>query len=45
MISNGKLETESLITGKISLNNIVDKGFKELIENKDVNIKILVSPS
>lgn len=45
MISNGKLETESLVTGKISLNNIVEKGFKELIENKDVNIKILVSPS
>jgi (R,R)-butanediol dehydrogenase/meso-butanediol dehydrogenase/diacetyl reductase len=33
-----------MITGKIRLDDILEKGFKELIENKDNNIKILVSP-
>jgi len=41
---DGRLQANPMITGKISLNDLLDKGFKELIKNKDKNIKILVSP-
>ena len=43
----GKLEVakvKELITGKFSLKDGVEKGFKELIEHKDKHIKILVTP-
>ncbi|GMM32904.1 (R,R)-butanediol dehydrogenase [Saccharomycopsis crataegensis] len=33
-----------LITGKVKLEDAVEKGFKELINNKDHNIKILITP-
>lgn len=35
---------EKLVTGRIGVDDIVEKGFKELINNKDKHIKILVSP-
>jgi len=41
---DGRLQATPMITGKIKLDDILEKGFKELIENKDNNIKILVSP-
>ena len=41
---DGRLQADPMITGKISLNDLLDKGFTELIKNKDRNIKILVSP-
>jgi len=44
MMADGKLiGYEKLITGRIRLEDIVEKGFKELINNKDEHIKILVS--
>lgn len=39
-----RLEAGPMITGKITLNDLLEKGFTELIKNKDKNIKILVSP-
>jgi len=45
MISDGLLETNSLVTGKISIDDIINMGFEELVNNKDSNIKILVSPN
>lgn len=41
---DGRLRATPMITGKIKLDEILEKGFKELVENKDKNIKILVSP-
>jgi hypothetical protein len=35
---------EKLVTGRIKLDDIVEKGFKQLINNKDQHIKILVTP-
>jgi len=34
---------EGLITSVIALDDVVEKGFKELIDNKDNHVKILVS--
>jgi len=43
MMAEGKLVGyEKLITGRIQLEDIVEKGFDELINNKDEHIKILV---
>jgi (R,R)-butanediol dehydrogenase/meso-butanediol dehydrogenase/diacetyl reductase len=36
--------TRELITAKIELDEIIEKGYNELINNKDKHIKILVSP-
>ena len=44
LLQDGTLEAEQFITGRISLDDIVDGGFPELIENKDENVKILVHP-
>ena len=35
---------EKMITGRINVDDIVKKGFEELVNNKDQHIKILVSP-
>lgn len=44
MLADGKLVGyEKLITGRIRVEDIVEKGFNELINNKDEHIKILVS--
>jgi len=44
-MSEGKLKGyEKMVTGRISVEDIVEKGFKELINNKDKHIKIMVSP-
>lgn len=40
----GQIKAEPLITGRIQLEDIVEKGFLELINNKDDNIKIIVHP-
>ena len=32
------------MTGRISLEDVVSKGFTELIDNKDEHVKILVTP-
>ena len=33
-----------MITGRIGLEDIVEKGYHELLNNKDKHIKILVTP-
>lgn len=33
-----------MITSRIHLEDVVEKGFKELITNKDKHVKILVTP-
>jgi len=45
MIAKGQVDPFQFITGRIGLHDIVDKGFKELIHNKEANVKILVQPS
>ncbi|SDF19755.1 2,3-butanediol dehydrogenase [Desulfovibrio legallii] len=44
LMAKGAIRAENLITGKIELKDIMEKGFMELINNKDENIKILVRP-
>jgi threonine dehydrogenase-like Zn-dependent dehydrogenase len=45
LMSPGKFPGyESMVTDRISLEDIVSKGFEELVNNKDDHIKILVSP-
>lgn len=44
LVSDGRIDVEPLITGKIRLEDIVDKGFEELVNRKEENIKILVKP-
>lgn len=42
---NGKFPGfEKMVTSRIALPDITEKGFKQLIENKDEHIKILVTP-
>ena len=42
----GKLQGyEKMVTSRISVEDIVEKGFKELINNKDKHIKIMVTPN
>ena len=41
----GKLEPRSMITSTIPMEEIVEKGFKALIREKDKHIKILVDIS
>lgn len=43
MIASGKLQSEKLITNKIKVDDITEKGFEALLNNKN-EIKILVSP-
>ena len=45
MMLDGRFNGEPLITGRIGLDDILETGFKALIEHKDENVKILVSPS
>jgi (R,R)-butanediol dehydrogenase/meso-butanediol dehydrogenase/diacetyl reductase len=43
-LGDGRIKAEPLITSRISLNDLVDKGLNELLTNKTGNLKILVSP-
>ncbi len=43
-IADGRLDVEPLITGKIQLDNILKNGFEELVNNKEENVKIIVTP-
>jgi len=43
-IADGRIDVEPLITGRIHLADIVTHGFEELVNNKDGNVKIIVSP-
>ncbi|MEV0698355.1 2,3-butanediol dehydrogenase [Saccharopolyspora sp. NPDC050389] len=44
MIASGKVDPFQFITGRIGLDEIVPKGFDELVGNKEANVKILVRP-
>jgi len=44
LLADGRVKAEPLITGKIKLDDIVEKGFEELLKNRESNIKILVEP-
>jgi len=44
MVASGKVDPFQFITGRIELDDIVAKGFDELISNKEENVKILVRP-
>ena len=44
MVASGKVDPFQFITGRIGLDDIVAKGFDELINTKEENLKILVSP-
>lgn len=43
-LADGRMVAAPMITGEIKLTDIVEKGFEELVNNKDSNIKIIVSP-
>jgi (R,R)-butanediol dehydrogenase/meso-butanediol dehydrogenase/diacetyl reductase len=44
IMAAGEFNGDPLITGRISLDDIVADGFEALIDHKEENIKILVSP-
>ncbi|MBI5446325.1 MAG: 2,3-butanediol dehydrogenase [Deltaproteobacteria bacterium] len=44
LLADGRINPEPLITGRIKLDDIVEKGFEELVNRKEENIKILVMP-
>lgn len=44
LMADGRINVEPLITGKISLDDIVEKGFEELVHRKEQNIKVIVKP-
>jgi (R,R)-butanediol dehydrogenase/meso-butanediol dehydrogenase/diacetyl reductase len=45
LLADGRLSGEGLITGRIALDDLVEKGFEELIRNKEKHSKILVKPN
>ena len=44
LLQDGKVNAEQFITGKIAVDDIVEGGFRELIDRKAENVKILVHP-
>ena len=44
MAASGRVDPFQFITGGIRLDDIVKKGFRELIDNKEGNVKVLVQP-
>ena len=45
LVESGKIDLKPFITGKIALEDLVDKGFDTLINHNETAVKILVSPS
>ena len=45
MVAEGRVDPYQFITGRIALDDIVEQGFRELIDNKEENVKVLVRPS
>ncbi len=45
LLADGRLSGEGLITGRIVLDDLIEKGFEELIRHKDKHLKILVRPN
>ena len=44
LIRSGVVDVDQFITGRIALDDIVEQGFRELIDHKESNVKILVHP-
>src|SRR3954447_11247971 len=44
LVRDGVVDVEQFITGRIALDDIVEQGFRELIDHKETNVKILVHP-
>ncbi|AOY75853.1 2,3-butanediol dehydrogenase [Clostridium formicaceticum] len=44
LMNDGRIQADALITGKIKIDDLVEKGFDELVHRKEENIKILVTP-
>jgi (R,R)-butanediol dehydrogenase/meso-butanediol dehydrogenase/diacetyl reductase len=44
LMADGRIVADPMITARIKLDDIVEKGFKELLANREKHIKILVSP-
>lgn len=44
LMADGRISSDGWITKKITLDDLVEKGFEELIKNKDQHVKILVKP-
>jgi (R,R)-butanediol dehydrogenase/meso-butanediol dehydrogenase/diacetyl reductase len=44
LLQDKLVDATQFITGRIALDDLVGKGFRELIDNKEENVKILVSP-
>lgn len=45
LVEQGKVDLKPFITGKIGLDDLVDKGFDTLINHNETAVKILVSPT
>lgn len=45
LVEDGKIDLKPFITGKIGLDDLIDKGFDTLINRNETAVKILVSPS
>jgi len=45
LIREGRVDPFQFITGRIDLGDIVERGFDELIDNKEENVKIMVHPA
>lgn len=41
-IRDGKIDTEELVTGEVTLDNLVEDGFEELIKHPAENIKVII---
>ncbi|WP_291049673.1 2,3-butanediol dehydrogenase [Herbiconiux sp.] len=44
LLQSGKLTVEQFITGRIAAEDVGELGIRQLIENKDENVKIIVHP-
>jgi (R,R)-butanediol dehydrogenase/meso-butanediol dehydrogenase/diacetyl reductase len=44
LLGDGRIDAAPLITGRIVLDDIVDKGLEELLRDRAGNLKILVAP-
>ncbi|GJN94655.1 hypothetical protein Rhopal_007738-T1 [Rhodotorula paludigena] len=44
-LGSGLIQLNDFVTAEITLDDLVEKGFKELIHNNEQHVKILVSPS
>jgi len=45
LLADERFPGDTLITGRIKLDDIIDQGFRPLIEEKERHVKILVSPN